>query len=1354
MLAGAALFAGLGWLSGWAQPAFDLEKVRARAEQADVEAQTMLGSAYSEGQAGLKQDQAEAFRWFRRAADKGFAPAQYQLGLAYELGRGVAADERQAFKFYLQAAEQGFGAAQFNVGNMYAAGRGIGQDLFEANLWFKQAAEKGIVEAQFNLGLAYEAGRGVKKDEAQAARWYKQAADRGFPRAQYNLGLLLEDGRGVTKNEAAAAGYYRGAAEQGFAAAQNNYGLMLSEGRGGLAKDPVQAWVWLSLAVENGASPAARDFVARGLNTDQRATAARLLADRRSGHAPVAPAAAAPTGPAVPPVNSAPAARVAELMSALEQAREANTQFAEANQRLELEKARLEQQLASGGDTGSLVEQLRTQSARLAAQVQSLTTDKEAAERQVAVLSVQVRDAQQDLARHQSAAPATSAPAVDVTRYESQVADLTAKLEEAAASLARLQAANQQLTEGNARLQQEKEALAARPGPATATPGGEQSSIIANLQRDNARLNDEVKRSTIELLSLNSQLRALRNQAARPAVDDTAAKEQIAQLTAKAEQAAQETIRWQTESSRLAARVTELENQPKPAADDRGAVGLAEARQLAGRLQEQVTALQAEKAELEKWSRSLEQTVNEKSVLADGASAGLAELRQKFTTAQQQLEAATAENRALAARVAQAEQALAAVPAPTQPDTAGLDTLRQQLAEARQEVEKLIQENQSITAKAAEEQRDAIQAQGRVTALEQDLREARQSAASKAELDDLKNQLIASNQLLEKSGATLAALRAENLRLVKAAATPAANPAELADLKQQLAEANAAQEKSAATVAELTGVNDRLEQDLAAARQGGADTAALRDENRRLTQAAAESGGLRATNEQLARDLEQATAFMNGNRRELTAAQARVAELEQQLLAAKTAGTRGGDDSRKLAADLAEANAAVDRLTATVAELTGANDRLEQDLDNARKSAAAALAAQSQAVNATEPDAYRMEIGTLQARVKELEKQVEEERSNSAREVSTLAAQLTRTRETNKSLTEANRALLSAKESEAPTVDKEEFDAVQARVRELTAAGEELKRQNQKLTADNEGLSAERTAFRQQLEEARKVATALPGLTDEKAALQERLEAVGAQLVKAQQEIDTLQKDNADMVAVAATHKAAADQARADLAALQGRTAEAEKATEAHNSSVAELTQANARLEREREDMRRLVESYRADITRLTQNVRSAEQMRTEAERGAQQNIDAVTAQLGQLRRDLETARTAQARLAEASALQDRDRVAIITQLRTENGALAARLNQAQSTLDQIASAARLGTPAAAIASGGPAPARPAVAAPADFRVHTVVEGDSLSRISMRYYGTANRWQEIFQANRDVLQGSSTLRVGMQLRIP
>ncbi len=1275
VLVGAVLLAGFGWLAGWAQAGPDLENLRARAEQSDAEAQNELGNAYNEGLAGLKQDHTEALKWYRRAAERGFAMAQYNLGLAYELGHGVPADDQQAFKLYLLAAEQGFGPAQFNVGNMYANGRGIARDLFEANLWFKQAAERGIAEAQFNLGLAYEAGSGVKKDEVQAARWYKQASDRGFARAQHNLGLLFEDGRGVPKNDSIAAGYYRAAAEQGFAAAQTNYGIMISEGRGGLTKDPVQAWVWLSLAVGNGASPEARNALTRVLDAGQQAAATRLLAERRSGQA----AAESSVSP-VPAVvasgkRTPPPAHPADLTAALEQAREANTQLADANQRLELEKARLEQQLAESGDSGKLVEQLRAQNQRLALQVQTLLADQEASEREMLLLKTQVKDAQNDLARAQSA-PATAASAGDVTRHERQITELTAKLEQSAGALAQLQAANQQLTENNARLQLEKENLASGSAKAEAPPpaGGDQSAIMANLQRDNVRLNDEVKRSTRELLSLNSQLRSLRNQTARPAASDNATVQQLAQLTARAEQSAREADRWQNESNRLAARVAELENQPKPDVDKSAAGKLVEAQQLAAQLQQQMTTLQSEKADLEKWSRSLEQTVNEKSAQADGANSSLAELRQKLALVQQQLEAATAENRALTAQVAQAERTLA-TQAVSKPDPTELDGLRQKLAEAEQQAQQSAQDRRSLAATVA--------------GLELDLREARKLAGKSAEF---------------------------------------------AHLEKQLADANHALEQSGATVAELTGTNDRLEKELAAARQGASETGTLRDE---LAKAAAEAATLRARNEQLIREGEEQATFMNSTRHNLDQALGRVKELEQQLAEATTVRTRDGDGNRKLEADLAEANSTVEKLNATIAELTGTNDRLEKDLDNARKGTEAALAAQSQAVSAAQPDAYKMEISTLQAQVKELESQIEDERNNSAREVSTLAAQLTRTRETNKSLTEANRALLSAKQSEAPSVSQQDFDQLQAKVRELTAAGDELRRQNEKQTGDSQGQLGE--------------------LVAEKTALQERLEAVGTQLIKTRQENDVLQKQNAEATAQMAASRQTAEQAKADLAELQGRTTDAEKASESHSVTVADLTQANARLELEREDMRRLVESYRADITRLTQNVRSAEQQRTAAERGAQQNIDAVTAQLAQLRRDLESVRTAQARQAEAGAAQDRDRVAVINQLRTENGALAARLNQAQNTLDQIASAARLGTPAATIASGGQAPSRPVVTAPvgaAEARFHTVTEGDSLSRISMRYYGTPTRWQEIFNANRDLLQGSSVLRVGMQLRIP
>jgi nucleoid-associated protein YgaU len=315
-----------------------------------------------------------------------------------------------------------------------------------------------------------------------------------------------------------------------------------------------------------------------------------------------------------------------------------------------------------------------------------------------------------------------------------------------------------------------------------------------------------------------------------------------------------------------------------------------------------------------------------------------------------------------------------------------------------------------------------------------------------------------------------------------------------------------------------------------------------------------------------------------------------------------------------------------------------------------------------------------------------------------------------------------------------------------------------LRRQAVVAATDLRTLSAERDDLKSQLVDARKIVTTLPGLADEKVALQERLEAVGTELMQAQRDEEALQQANADLTKRLAASEDAAAKAKADLAAMQGRVADAEKASDSHNASVADLTAANERLEKEKGEISRLADSYRADIARLHQNVRNSEQQRVDAERGGQQNIDALTAQLAQARRELEAARVTTTRLTESYALQERDRNATITQLRSDNSALTARLTQAQGTLDQIAAAARLGTPASTIAAGGPVPVVRTTPVPpagaAEMRVHTVTEGDSLSRISMRYYGTPNRWQEIYQANRDILQGSSALRVGQQLRIP
>ena len=61
---------------------------------------------YDQGE-GVKQDYAEAVRWYRKAADQGDADAQFCLGVMYYNGNGVKQDYAEAVRWYFKAAEQG-----------------------------------------------------------------------------------------------------------------------------------------------------------------------------------------------------------------------------------------------------------------------------------------------------------------------------------------------------------------------------------------------------------------------------------------------------------------------------------------------------------------------------------------------------------------------------------------------------------------------------------------------------------------------------------------------------------------------------------------------------------------------------------------------------------------------------------------------------------------------------------------------------------------------------------------------------------------------------------------------------------------------------------------------------------------------------------------------------------------------------------------------------------------------------------------------------------------------------------------------------------------------------------------------
>jgi len=52
------------------------------------------------------------------------------------------------------------------------------------------------------------------------------------------------------------------------------------------------------------------------------------------------------------------------------------------------------------------------------------------------------------------------------------------------------------------------------------------------------------------------------------------------------------------------------------------------------------------------------------------------------------------------------------------------------------------------------------------------------------------------------------------------------------------------------------------------------------------------------------------------------------------------------------------------------------------------------------------------------------------------------------------------------------------------------------------------------------------------------------------------------------------------------------------------------------------------------------------------------------------------------------------------------------------------------------------------------FGVHTVVAGDTLSKLAKAYLGDANRYMEIFKANSGTLSNPDQIKVGQRLNIP
>jgi len=102
---------------------------------------------YRDGR-GTPQDNGEAVRWFRKAAEQGLPDAQCELGDCYRIRKGTSKDFEAAFRWYAKAAEQGHVIAQNNVGVCYEQRLGVTQDVIQAHKWLRLAEDGELKSAK------------------------------------------------------------------------------------------------------------------------------------------------------------------------------------------------------------------------------------------------------------------------------------------------------------------------------------------------------------------------------------------------------------------------------------------------------------------------------------------------------------------------------------------------------------------------------------------------------------------------------------------------------------------------------------------------------------------------------------------------------------------------------------------------------------------------------------------------------------------------------------------------------------------------------------------------------------------------------------------------------------------------------------------------------------------------------------------------------------------------------------------------------------------------------------------------------------------------------------------------------
>jgi TPR repeat protein len=128
-------------------------------------------------------DHIASFREYRALAESGSPSAQDFVGWMYLGGVGTTVDVDAARSWYQRAADAGYAWAQYHLGCLAFWER----DYDRAVDWFERAASQGHLPAIYRLAVMYRYGQGRPVDRTRGWMYLADAAEKGHLRARADM---------------------------------------------------------------------------------------------------------------------------------------------------------------------------------------------------------------------------------------------------------------------------------------------------------------------------------------------------------------------------------------------------------------------------------------------------------------------------------------------------------------------------------------------------------------------------------------------------------------------------------------------------------------------------------------------------------------------------------------------------------------------------------------------------------------------------------------------------------------------------------------------------------------------------------------------------------------------------------------------------------------------------------------------------------------------------------------------------------------------------------------------------------------------------------------------------------------